>query len=918
MDADTLKRRMLARLEDAFKGSVSSGSEFEFDAESAIYWYASDNYTGQNDPLYSILSTSKFRPGPSHRSVKDEGEIAAMMYTELKNAFGSKRVRSMKFRNPPGNRKRLLSRAEVDVAVWEERDRLHIIIRDKKTGQRTIAEWWDDDALQMFEDGFFKRGVELKRSVIAYAEEMGLLSTIGRNPNVRKNIFLFNNPGNAQRVLAENFVRGANSGVASSMYIHGNRIYSYGPHFPIAERHVVQSQPVAGTPVIIITNRKSPSKTTSGQIGLVKAAAQQAGMDIMYEELKPEAKGPAAYSNPGRVRKNIFVFNNSPRKLNEMERAAAAVGLVIGTWAPGDGQTRYRFFLSDGKSSYGDYHQGDGLYTALGRKDAMAFISAFGKGRGTRRNPLTHRETSTVVESARFHARMARSVTPGAPYRSHLLGVAEGQLNVAAQYGRGKNRGRAGTMVSSIDRMAMAKGGPYMRFSHKPIRRNPAACPNPCVRGDKLPYNLQQEVLRKYIYRWTSGNTQRESAWAGVSGKPRIPLITDAQWLKEHAFHVTKKGELDLRHHHAEPHYMADDWKKGDPLPNPLLQTVFAANPPVSDQWGRMTGKQRAKSLMFAGVPEDLAYLQASRSWGNLTPSSKRALEGGWLDTSHRSSGTTTVRRLAPVGANPKKSIYLIEGCKIPYGSVGKRRLPGWRTFRSPSLEAARAEANRIFRETGIVVGITLEGSRKNPLTRKESAHVLRRAREEITFGKGFVPGPTRYSSGGKALARAEVVHKHGPKSARGAARRVVNQAARIFQNPSSLRLPAPGTKMTVAQAMELARRIGDRALIKECRAAAKLQTKANSHAKSVTWKHLPMGSKDKIDSVVALTHYGDSPEDMYRPPKGSKKGTHMYRHKWGDGSGRSRPVPVLASPSGKMIVKVMGPGQKVGDWMRG
>jgi hypothetical protein len=137
------------------------------------------------------------------------------------------------------------------------------------------------------------------------------------------------------------------------------------------------------------------------------------------------------------------------------------------------------------------------------------------------------------------------------------------------------------------------------------------------------------------------------------------------------------------------------------------------------------------------------------------------------------------------------------------------------------------------------------------------------------------------------------------------------------MSNPG-IKFPKPGTKMTVAQAMDLARRIGDRELIKQCEAAAKLQSKANRGSKCVIWKTLPIGSPNRIDMVTAFSHYGDSPEDMYRPPKGSKKGTHMYRHKWGEGTGRQKPVPVLAAPSGKAIIKVMGPGQKVGDWMRG
>lgn len=62
----------------------------------------------------------------------------------------------------------------VDVDVWEERDRLSIIVTDPTTGE-TIAEWWDDDARQMFEDGFFDRR-KLAASVAEYCRDVGLLN----------------------------------------------------------------------------------------------------------------------------------------------------------------------------------------------------------------------------------------------------------------------------------------------------------------------------------------------------------------------------------------------------------------------------------------------------------------------------------------------------------------------------------------------------------------------------------------------------------------------------------------------------------------------------------------------------------------------------------------------------------------------
>jgi len=64
------------------------------------------------------------------------------------------------------------------VDVHEERDRLSIIlywgVEGDPNASIEIAEWWDDDARQMFEDGFFESGDGLEDSVIEYAMSVGL------------------------------------------------------------------------------------------------------------------------------------------------------------------------------------------------------------------------------------------------------------------------------------------------------------------------------------------------------------------------------------------------------------------------------------------------------------------------------------------------------------------------------------------------------------------------------------------------------------------------------------------------------------------------------------------------------------------------------------------------------------------------
>lgn len=59
-----------------------------------------------------------------------------------------------------------------------------------------------------------------------------------------------------------------------------------------------------------------------------------------------------------------------------LEVLLAHVGLYVATWAPGDGVTRYRFFVTPS-----DYNSSDGLYTALGHKEAITFVQGVAVGR---------------------------------------------------------------------------------------------------------------------------------------------------------------------------------------------------------------------------------------------------------------------------------------------------------------------------------------------------------------------------------------------------------------------------------------------------------------------------------------------------------------------------------------------------------
>lgn len=59
---------------------------------------------------------------------------------------------------------------------------------------------------------------------------------------------------------------------------------------------------------------------------------------------------------------------------------ANSLGLEVFTYAPGDGVARYRFFLKGEDASM--YSSSNELFTALGPKEARAFLCGFNKGSG--------------------------------------------------------------------------------------------------------------------------------------------------------------------------------------------------------------------------------------------------------------------------------------------------------------------------------------------------------------------------------------------------------------------------------------------------------------------------------------------------------------------------------------------------------
>jgi len=81
-------------------------------------------------------------------------------------------------------------------------------------------------------------------------------------------------------------------------------------------------------------------------------------------------------------------------KLTIIEKATKDALLAVGTSSPGDGVTRYRFFHQKAYDEiHASYNQGKGLHTALGRKAALDFLSAYMLGKDNAEGSPSHDTT---------------------------------------------------------------------------------------------------------------------------------------------------------------------------------------------------------------------------------------------------------------------------------------------------------------------------------------------------------------------------------------------------------------------------------------------------------------------------------------------------------------------------------------------
>lgn len=206
------------------------------------------------------------------------------------------------------------------------------------------------------------------------------------------------------------------------------------------------------------------------------------------------------------------------KKLTRMEklaREAAERGLVVRTWSPGDGVTRYRFFEAPHAPGQSYYGPANGIFTALGLKEAYAFLHGAGVGGVSRRNPRGSRSRKLSVPE------------------QHQFKIAEQTLRMP-------------------DAMIGVMGGPTKKQAHSIVRR---------LRSKHSKHSARRNPSSSWSY---------EGYWNVVLGHTRSPhnvvsefgLVNDRrsldEWLghaEEEAIHYGRLNRVetlkDWEGHHA-------------------------------------------------------------------------------------------------------------------------------------------------------------------------------------------------------------------------------------------------------------------------------------------------------------------------------------------------------------------------------
>jgi len=453
------------------------------------------------------------------------------------------------------------------------------------------------------------------------------------------------------------------------------------------------------------------------------------------------------------------------------------------------------------------------------------------------------------------------------------------------------------------------------------------------IRGYKVGHQLHVGMIR------TLGITEEihpTRCNPGVCSNPRHrhgrrnPLtVAESREIAEQATRDAKMGVLAKKpgirgFHLGRSDGMVDVVRKYGPdfvRPNPLLQTVMLAANPGTSRAARVFMSTKIKKLVGEGYPQKQAVAIA------YSMARKRGMKVNPLTRAEAADTLRSARR----DLKDMKSEATHHGRSFLAGrAVGK----AWAAkIHGPDREE-HPGAETVFRR-GYRAGLSLKnpplasvwdrlthGQRQELL---EIAGVVRDSAETLCFyswnslrpnvkgllERGWEDSSRRRTGGTTRIRQVPVVVN--VSSTRASRRGLV-----LANNPPT-RIPwRKGQKIPVEQARAWVRSTRNRELIREFEAGLKLQTEANKHPEYVEWMVLPMGSKNRIDSVTSLVQYGTTDETIYKPPRGSKKGDVLYRHKWGEGSGRRRAVPLLATATGRALIMPLGTGQKARDWLRG
>ena len=109
-----------------------------FDKFAAIYWYAKFHHAGQASNLYSVLSTSIYKPGAGHSGPENEGDECVLAYNQLVDAFGGEPIAT-------SEEVEALMDAENEAEEAEEFEREDQAIHEEILSDAAADEWTEAD-----------------------------------------------------------------------------------------------------------------------------------------------------------------------------------------------------------------------------------------------------------------------------------------------------------------------------------------------------------------------------------------------------------------------------------------------------------------------------------------------------------------------------------------------------------------------------------------------------------------------------------------------------------------------------------------------------------------------------------------------------------------------------------------------------